>query len=345
MMINNQYYIKLFSNILPVKGAKQSILCDSQRGEYRVIPNDLFDILMEYDGSKLGDIVKAYGETNKSTILEYMHALYEEECIFLCDTQEEVDCFPKLDMTFESSSIITNAILDIDSDSNHNYQNLIDQLNALGCENLEIRIFENVGESVYQDIFRSLIDSLIEYCVLIMPFDAEKDLQDYKQMLKENKRLAKIVIHSSDRNSSQNNMEREENCEIFYTKQVINSAACCGNVSAKYFNPDLRFITESINYNSCLNQKISIDRKGNIKNCPAMKRSYGRLDDSGLLNIVNLDAFQEVWKINKDQIETCRDCEFRYICQDCRALVEDPLNKYSKPLKCNYNPYVAAWEN
>ena len=39
-----------------------------------------------------------------------------------------------------------------------------------------------------------------------------------------------------------------------------------------------------------------------------------------------------------------KDCKFRYICTDCRAYLANPNDMYSKPLKCNYNPYSATWE-
>jgi radical SAM protein with 4Fe4S-binding SPASM domain len=50
-----------------------------------------------------------------------------------------------------------------------------------------------------------------------------------------------------------------------------------------------------------------------------------------------------VWEITKNQIEICKDCELRYICQDCRAYTIDENNKYSKPLKCKYDQYQAVW--
>ena len=40
-----------------------------------------------------------------------------------------------------------------------------------------------------------------------------------------------------------------------------------------------------------------------------------------------------------------KDCEFRYICTDCRVFIQEDANILSKPLKCNYNPYTALWEN
>jgi hypothetical protein len=56
-------------------------------------------------------------------------------------------------------------------------------------------------------------------------------------------------------------------------------------------------------------------------------------------------GFKDAWSINKDEILVCRDCEFRYICSDCRVFIEDPHNIYSKPAKCKYDPYSATWDN
>jgi len=54
--------------------------------------------------------------------------------------------------------------------------------------------------------------------------------------------------------------------------------------------------------------------------------------------------FKKYWNITKDQIETCKDCEFRYVCTDCRAYLKNPSSMFSKPLKCGYNPYKGIWE-
>ncbi|MCR9102370.1 MAG: grasp-with-spasm system SPASM domain peptide maturase, partial [bacterium] len=117
-----------------------------------------------------------------------------------------------------------------------------------------------------------------------------------------------------------------------------------GIMDAPLFCHALNTFTESINHNSCLNRKISIDTEGNIKNCPSMKESYGNIKDTTLLEALEKPGFKKYWNITKDQISVCKDCEFRYICTDCRAYLEDPDDIYSKPLKCGYNPYTCEWE-
>ncbi len=75
-----------------------------------------------------------------------------------------------------------------------------------------------------------------------------------------------------------------------------------------------------------------------------MSVSFGNIFDTKISTVIQKSDFVEKWLINKDQIEICRDCEFRYNCMDCRAYLEDPSNNYSKPLKCGYSPYTNVWE-
>lgn len=101
---------------------------------------------------------------------------------------------------------------------------------------------------------------------------------------------------------------------------------------------------ESHSRNNCLNQKICIDHDGAIKNCPAMKQIYGYISTDKLIDIVKSSGFTSVWRITKDNVMVCKDCEFRYVCPDCRVFINNRDNIYSHPLKCKYNPYTAKWE-
>lgn len=64
----------------------------------------------------------------------------------------------------------------------------------------------------------------------------------------------------------------------------------------------------------------------------------------GLEEVINSKGLQSLWKITKDEIETCRNCEYRYACHDCRPLAEDTTgNFYAKNPRCNYNPLRGEW--
>jgi SPASM domain peptide maturase of grasp-with-spasm system len=131
---------------------------------------------------------------------------------------------------------------------------------------------------------------------------------------------------------------------IISTQESINSSASCGVVHPAYFTMNIPHYTESLAHNTCLNRKISIDIEGNIKNCPSMKESFGNIKDTTLEEAINKPGFKKYWNITKDQITKCKDCEFRHVCTDCRAYLENPDDMYSAPLKCGYDPYTCEWE-
>ncbi len=79
-----------------------------------------------------------------------------------------------------------------------------------------------------------------------------------------------------------------------------------------------------------------------------MLQSFGNIRNVTLEETLQHPDFKKYWSLTKDEIEVCKDCEFRYICTDCRAYTEgnksnrDGLD-ISKPLKCGYDPYIGEW--
>ncbi len=76
-----------------------------------------------------------------------------------------------------------------------------------------------------------------------------------------------------------------------------------------------------------------------------MKESFGNIKDGVLLNLFKMKEFVKYWDITKDKISTCKSCEFRHICTDCRAYRQKTDDIYSKPIKCGYNPITNIWED
>lgn len=131
---------------------------------------------------------------------------------------------------------------------------------------------------------------------------------------------------------------------IIHQEEHIDSKLHCGIISKEYFLLTREFYIEGQHRNTCLNEKISIDVNGEVKNCPSMIDSYGNIMNDNLMKILNNESFRKHWNITKDQIHVCKDCEFIYVCTDFRAYVEEPSDIYSKPLKCGYNPYEGRWD-
>jgi SPASM domain peptide maturase of grasp-with-spasm system len=156
-------------------------------------------------------------------------------------------------------------------------------------------------------------------------------------------RLNNIIVHSAPFSD----FKEEPNgklTRIIVTTQTLTSEQHCGLVLPDYFVVNLPMFTEAQHFNTCLNRKLSVDKQGNIKNCPAMPESFGNVANTRLATALQNDTFKEKWRITKDDIAVCKDCEFRYICTDCRAITMDGHVR-GKPAHCRYNPYTAEWEN
>lgn len=337
-MIQNDSYFKLFANCIPVRGSTRSVIYDLQKMRYRFIPNLLYDIITFQQNKTVGETKEVYHHQYDEGINAFFTLLLNEEWGFFT---REPECFPDLDLKWDSPYKITNAIIDIGEQSNHDFQLIVDQLNSLGCAALQIRAYCVVSEDVLAALLHPTLTSRLKHVDLIIKY-SEQLTKDYLfQLVSKNRRINHIVIHSSPFNEV---YEIEDALvRINYSQEEITSCSSCGQISASTFAINIPLFTESQKYNSCLNRKIAIDIYGNIKNCPSMTESFGNIEDMSLQAALVKKDFQSLWKINKDQIEVCKDCEFRYICTDCRAYISDSTNIYSKPSKCTYNPYEGKW--
>jgi SPASM domain peptide maturase of grasp-with-spasm system len=338
-LTSNNKKIKRFASSIPVKGAKRSIICDVQRGSYIFIPNDLYDVLIKHDGKSLFEIKKSYYNRYDLILDEYFEFLIEKEHVFYTNIP---DLFSNISMQWFEPFQINNAIIDVDE--NLDFKKILLQLEELKCKSVEFRFFSSEKQKIINDILFFLEDKkLIAYSLgFVVPNSIETHLKDLENIILNNPRISYFIIT----NATENNFvesSREKRGYVFYTKEKIFSSSHCGLIDKEYFTVNTKLFTESQHHNTCLNRKISIDIDGNIKNCPSMDHSFGNIKDTTLEEALNHPNFKKYWNITKDQIEVCKDCEFRHICTDCRVYIEEPENKYSKPLKCGYNPYTNEW--
>lgn len=330
-------YFKLFACCIVVKGYKRSVICDTQRNNFDFIPNSLTDILQDDIKKYSIDKIKDKYEEFKSTIEEYFNFLIQNEYGFYT---REPQNFPEISLTSEVPNSITNAIIDFDKSSNHNFKKIFKELSELLCSAIELRFFDETSIPFLKQLLKQCNESAIRSFQILLPYKMEYSIKEIKKLILEFPRVTSITFHSY---SGKATFKQVFNINICYSNEKVDSESCCGQISPDYFVVALNMINESKNFNSCLNKKISIDKNGNIKNCPSSVISFGSHKTNSLKTIIRTPLFKEAWNIKKDQIEVCKDCEFRHICQDCRAYTLDVNNKYSKPSKCKYNPYEATW--
>lgn len=329
---------KLFANCQPVKGARRSLICDIQRGEMKLIPNGLYDILTEYNGKTYNEIIEDYGEDNKPTIDEYFEFLEENEFIFWTPDPQN---FPDIDTEWDYPGAITNAIIDCNQQSAHNYEVIFQQLSDLGCKAVQLRFYNTIGIQQLKEILNYTNKTRFQHIDLFVKHDDAYTEEVVNELCGEHVRIQLICIHSAPA-TKQVTLEMYST-RILYTEEIVNDHTHCGVIASEYFVVNMPTFFEAMKYNSCLNRKISVDVNGEIRNCPSLPQTYGNITTTSLHSALIQKDFKNLWEINKDQVEICKDCEFRLVCTDCRAFLKNPDDKYSKPAKCTYDPYTATW--
>ncbi|HCQ13986.1 grasp-with-spasm system SPASM domain peptide maturase [Flavobacterium sp.] len=336
-------YLKVFSNCIVSKGSSRSLILDIQRESFIAIPDTFEEFINLIKQKKsLIDIYKIYGIENKIVINEYIDFLLENEYGFICEN-EEFDNFIDMDYSFEFPAHITNCIIEFSKKTSNNLDMILNGLDKLMCNNVQFIIYDQVSiEELIELLVKTKdlevkgIELIIEYSELFLDFISKID--------KINFRVVSITIYNS---KDKPKYQDDTTFSINYIDKKIDSFKHCGAVETFYFNINKLKVLESINHNSCLNKKISIDKDGNIKNCPSMPQSFGNIKDTTLEEALNHPDFKKYWNVNKDMIVVCKDCEFRHICTDCRAYTErtdfEGDIDLSKPLKCGYNSYTNEW--
>lgn len=327
-------YLKLFSNCKLVKGYKNHLLYDIQRGDVINIPSELYEWLYKFNN-------KEFNPIQDPEIKSYIDFLEQEDYIFFTENPEY---FPEISLDFDSPCKISNVVIDINNVTEFDYFKVIDQIDLLNCDTVELRFFNDCEVPFIKDLINYLNDHkmFITNLGIVTPFCKEAD---YKELVTLN-RISYIQVYNSPEN---NFVKISENKFLYYSNESVAKQKSCGIVNYNYFILNKLSYLESLHHNSCLHKKIAIDAEGNIRNCPSMPQSFGNINTTTLEEALQHPDLKKYWNLTKDQIEVCKDCEFRYICTDCRAYTErshtdkEGLDT-SKPLKCGYNPYTGVWE-
>ena len=244
-------------------------------------------------------------------------------------------------LIFETPSTINNVFIDINKITLENFNMLISKFEELLCEAITV-VFSFIEKNTKAYI-KTLAESSILYIdVFFNCLISDEIISDYRNFYYDRKTLR--FFTNSDDNININNSEISESGQAKIRNVKYFSADYCGCVSKSLLIYNWMHFCESQSCNTCLNRKLCIDKDGFIKNCPNMKYHYGNISNTNIEDVVNLPEFQKWWHIKKDEIDVCKDCEFRHMCTDCRAFLKDPENIYSQPAKCTYNPYICKWE-
>ncbi|AZA61604.1 grasp-with-spasm system SPASM domain peptide maturase [Chryseobacterium indoltheticum] len=336
-------YFNIFSNILITKGVGRILISDLQRNVSELYPLELYDLTEELKTDSIQNVLKNYDAASKEILQEYIDFLLEKEYGFI--TQNDWDYnFPPFSVEYQDYNILSNIFIELEN------INILDKIKesikSIEIKHIVIYSKNQLSFDELLEIDNKFNNSPVEGIEIFSPFHTFIN-EDFIQNLNENtSRIYNMVFYGCKKVLFR--VKDTFRFTINFTQQDLQISSC-GKVNLDYFGTNLPKVLESINHNSCLHKKISIDAKGNIRNCPSMPQSFGNIKDTTLEEALHHKHFKKYWNLTKDTVEVCKDCEFRYICTDCRAYTERTHENEqgldtSKPLKCGYDPYTGEWE-
>ena len=139
---------------------------------------------------------------------------------------------------------------------------------------------------------------------------------------------------------------RGDNPTIMPSKE---SVVQYGLMTSPNFTADRNTLSRYLSGHSCLLGKITITDNGDILPCIFSRNlAVGNVLSNSLQEVVVGQKLETIWRSTKDNVLVCQDCEYRYVCFDCRPLsqgVNQGKGEYlTAPYpRCTYNPYTGEW--
>jgi len=329
-------YFNLFASCIPVKGASDSVIMDLQRESWITIPNILFEVL-EMTHLSINELKKTYKGKYDEGIDHYFNFLSDHELGFFTDTPE---LFPKLNGKYLSPYLVLSSVINLNPNSTYNLKDVLSQLISLGTQTFQIRIHKGYELNYLFDCLLLFKESRTRIIELFIPYSQElkkviesrpiKDLRIFIYVFLKDKTPKLKLSRDQKRNLSWVNKSLKA-----YPSEII---------SKDVFTVNTKSYLEATNFNIGLYRKVTIDYNGEIKNYPDHQILYGNVKQDAIADIIETEEFKRKGIITNDEIEKCKDCQFRYMCLSNSDLnISDHI--IYKTISCSYDPYKDHWHN
>ncbi len=329
-------YYKKFESCKICVGSNRSIIIDFDRGLYFYIPNNFVEIL----NKKFIDFdkIKKKFKNQDAILVEYFNFLINNEIIFKLLNKEDYKKFPPISEDYLISSLVSILIIDGDFFLNNELIDLIKTLNSkVLCIIFNNQVSNKIKKIISIKTEKIIRKTSINEIVLIFKNSDKKNWITSKvdEILLNN--IDKILIYNCNIQSEMTS-EKLNQYKYQFEDRKINLQ-----------NLNLQFYNESKKYNPYFNGKMYINTDGAIQNTPENTQSFGKLKStcisSDLNKIISSVDFQKYSLINKDKINVCNICEYRYMCLDNRIPKITIQNQWYYNSECNYNPFISKWKD
>jgi SPASM domain peptide maturase of grasp-with-spasm system len=336
-----QEYLLIRNDVVTVKGYNRALVLDLTNGAFYFCPNSLCDFMEAQNKKAIPDIILDYPESEVGIVHDYIAWMLDHQLALLSCDIDFISNINYIASEWDSPHSITNCILEVGEQSLYSIDMLIQKIDDQRIPYIELRVFDEMGLDKLVLLLKKIQESDIKSVSVICKYLDEFKILQLRKMLKHLTVIEHILIFGAPLTKKYS--IHDGITEVNYVKDIL-SNACCGNIRPADFRVNRLLFSESLQHNTCLNRKIAIDINGAIKNCPSMTTSFGNINNTAIEVVIALENFKKLWHVTKDSIKICKDCEFRHVCTDCRAYIQEPKDILSKPLKCGYSPYTNTWE-
>ena len=325
-------FFKLFANCVPIDGFAINAIYDLQNNYLLYIDKIIYDILLDSANLSICEIKEKYNHEYDEGI-----KLYFEEFVGsgIAHYTTKPEFFPILDTTWEYPGIIRNATLEFTSESDYELVQVIEELESLGCEDIQIRFFDvNFLEikkilSCFNHSRVRSFELFLENCKLI-----DYDLID---MVDNIKRISHVFVSSS---CDIDNIQHKR--MSVFKKKLVKGMIAPHSKSSLY--PTLDVFCESHHFDCGSNAKIAVNCNGDILNFIGHPETFGNVITDSLESVAISDEFQASWTIKKSMIKKCSGCHFRFCClHESPITINNGVFEYTH--ECSFNPITNEWKS
>lgn len=324
------------ANCVPIDGYSRSVIYDLMRNEYKLIPNSLSNMLATLEGKTrtqiLSDSAVGYAVTQ-----EYLRFLEENEYIIWINPKLAENFCP-LDLDYISPTDLESAIIIIETSADI-VKDLIDDLCSLGCKYIDFHFVQECDFNTYKSLLLLIknrpLDSVGFFFLkglVSINLDAIED-----DFFSESYHISNFTVY----NAPTQIQNRINFTSVTFTSEAYDQTI---TVSPRQFHVNIEAFCEAHAFNLFYHKKLIFTNQecSELENHtnPALVRYTDKESITAKLTDVEYLNF---CSITKDQINVCKNCEFRYMCCDSRLPIQLENGDWSFKEECAYNPYLCKW--
>lgn len=320
------HYLQLHPHIQVCTGYSRSLLIDTNNSNYWFIHNDYAHLFEKNPCIQLKNIQQHLPHHSEHDIKTCINLLLSENLGFLSPISQKIKTNPL------QPSPSTALVHTISVETSQKMPVLeVETINeCFGDYTAGTLVFHCLSTINLYTLLTHYSTSLAENIHLFLDY-AHASAYDFKRLCKFAPKLKQITITESPREKT----EKKENCYLIYL--TSESDQLHRKYSLLQHQPLIPTWQTHHNY---FNKRVHITQRGEVKNAFEARYSMGNILTEHLRNILQKKEFQAFWKITKNQIDVCNDCEFRAICIDRRILKKRANGTWFAKEECTYNPYI-----